>query len=748
MKRFSEAIQSKILLFDGSMGALLSRMGHVTPCPDELAVTRPDVIRSVHQGYLDAGADVLLSDTFGATEMTLAHKKRAGMGEKITAAAVRLAREVAGSRALVAVDMGPTSAFLYPTGEAMPADFYKTFFDQARCAKENGADFAMIETQTDLGEARLACLAARAAGLEAAVSFTFGRNTGRTLTGSPAECCAAALEAAGAAALGLNCSPSPEDMLGLLRAMRRVSALPVVVQPNAGMPETAPDGSTFYPYSPEKMRECARALLEAGASAIGGCCGTTFDHIRALKPLTGGPVPTPAWDGQARLCSRRDCATVTEALEAVADLSDPEDAYDLEGDETAVRLDLRGLAPDEAAVRTLDASAATRLPLILRADDADALRAALLACPGRPAADAPADLRPIIDEFGAFPIARPLRAASPPKPAARFSSARASAFPAKRLSVFFIDESVRTGYTGREIQAAWGALIVTKKTSRAILFAVLAAALYALNAPVSKLLLGRVPERMMAAFLYLGAGVGMGAVKLIGRGRRERSLRRDDLPYVIGMIALDIAAPILLMLGLRRTTPETAALLNNFEIVATSLIALILFRETISRRLWLAIVLVTAASALLSVEDAGSLRFSAGSIYVLLACVCWGFENNCTRRLSDRSPLDVVIVKGLFSGAGALGIAFFAGERLPGAMDALAAMLLGFVAFGMSIFFYIRAQRDLGAARTSAYYALAPFIGAGLSLAIFRDMPGATFFLALAIMIAGAYLASSDGKPA
>ena len=133
---------------------------------------------------------------------------------------------------------------------------------------------------------------------------------------------------------------------------------------------------------------------------------------------------------------------------------------------------------------------------------------------------------------------------------------------------------------------------------------------------------------------------------------------------------------------------------------------------------------------------------------MLLACVCWGFENNCTRRLSDRSPLDVVIVKGLFSGAGALGIAFFAGERLPGAMDALAAMLLGFVAFGMSIFFYIHAQRDLGAARTSAYYALAPFIGAGLSLAIFRDMPGATFFLALAIMIAGAYLASSDGKPA
>ena len=282
--------------------------------------------------------------------------------------------------------------------------------------------------------------------------------------------------------------------------------------------------------------------------------------------------------------------------------------------------------------------------------------------------------------------------------------------------------------------------------------AILAAALYALSTPFSKLLLEHVGATMLAALLYLGAGLGLLCIRLLRTGAARRTenqpLSKSDIPYIITMILLDIAAPVLLMAALRTANAANVSLLNNFEIVATSLIALILFRETISRRLWLAIVLVTAASALLSVEDAGSLRFSAGSIYVLLACVCWGFENNCTRRLSDRSTLDVVIVKGLFSGAGALGIAFFAGERLPGAMDALAAMLLGFVAFGMSIFFYIRAQRDLGAARTSAYYALAPFIGAGLSLAIFRDMPGATFFLALAIMIAGAYLASSDGKPA
>ncbi len=402
MKRFSEAIRSEVLLFDGSMGALLSCMGHAASCPDELAVTMPDVIRGIHQGYLDAGANVLLSDTFGASEMTLSHKNRAGQGEKITAAAVRLAREVAGDRALVAVDMGPTSAFLYPTGEAMPKDFYKSFFDQARCARENGADFALIETQTDLGEARLACLAARAAGLETAVSFTFGQTTGRTLTGSSAECCAAALEAVGAAALGLNCSPSPENMLGLLRAMRRASALPVIVQPNAGMPETTPDGGLRYPYSPEKMYESLRALRDAGASAIGGCCGTNFDTIRALKPLAGGPVPAPAWDGRQRLCSLRRGAAAEDALARVADLADPEDAYDLEDGETAVRLDLRGLTPGEAAERTLETAAATPLPLILRADDADALRAALLACPGRPAADVPAGLRSVAAELGAF----------------------------------------------------------------------------------------------------------------------------------------------------------------------------------------------------------------------------------------------------------------------------------------------------------------------------------------------------------
>lgn len=286
----------------------------------------------------------------------------------------------------------------------------------------------------------------------------------------------------------------------------------------------------------------------------------------------------------------------------------------------------------------------------------------------------------------------------------------------------------------------------SKKT--AILWAVLAAALYALNSPVSKLLLDKISPTMMAAFLYLGAGIGLAIVRLVQRGmgkdQKEKPLTRKDLPYTIGMVVLDIAAPIFLMIGLTRTTAANASLLNNFEIVATSVIALCIFKEAISKRLWAAIVLVTISSIVLSVKDMSSFSFSFGSIFVLLACVCWGFENNCTRMISNKDPLQIVVIKGFGSGIGSLVIAFALGEYIPNGIYVICTLLLGFVAYGLSIFFYIYAQRYLGAAKTSAYYALAPFIGVALSLVIFREVPTASFVIALLIMIAGTYLASTD----
>ena len=290
---------------------------------------------------------------------------------------------------------------------------------------------------------------------------------------------------------------------------------------------------------------------------------------------------------------------------------------------------------------------------------------------------------------------------------------------------------------------------MTNGQRRGIICAILAAAFYALNAPLSKLLLGRLDPTMMAGLLYLGAGAGMAGVGLIrkmrGNPSREQKLTKKELPYTIGMIVLDIAAPITLMIGITQTTAENASLLNNFEIVATSLIALCVFREKISPRLWLGIVLVTVSSIILSVQDARSFSFSAGSVFVLIACICWGFENNCTRMLSSKDPQEVVIIKGFFSGAGSLAIALCLGENAPDVWSVLLALALGFVAYGLSILLYIYAQRELGAAKTSAYYAIAPFIGVALSLAIFRELPPGSFFVALVVMIAGTWVVTVDG---
>ena len=176
--------------------------------------------------------------------------------------------------------------------------------------------------------------------------------------------------------------------------------------------------------------------------------------------------------------------------------------------------------------------------------------------------------------------------------------------------------------------------------ARAILYALLAAAFYAVNVPCSKLLLEYVNAATMAALLYLGAGIGIGILFLFSKQKQSAKLDRNDLPFVIGMIVLDIAAPIFLMLGVRCGSASNASLLGNFEIVATTVIALAGFKEAVSRRLWAAIALITLSSVLLSFEGTDSFRFSRGSLFVLLATVCWGFENNCTRNISSKNTYD------------------------------------------------------------------------------------------------------------
>lgn len=273
---------------------------------------------------------------------------------------------------------------------------------------------------------------------------------------------------------------------------------------------------------------------------------------------------------------------------------------------------------------------------------------------------------------------------------------------------------------------------------KAIMYAVAAALFYAVNVPCSKLLLTNVPPTYMAGFLYIGAGIGVGIMYLFhykSESRDER-LRRKDMPYTVGMVLLDIAAPILLMAGVSIGTSSNASLLGNFEIVATTVIALLIFKEAVSKRLWLAIGFITLSSVILSFES-GSMNFSFGSLLVIGATVCWGLENNCTRNISGKSTYQIVAIKGLFSGAGSLAVATFLKEGRPELKYIVLTLVLGFVAYGLSIFTYIRAQKTLGAAKTSAYYALAPFLGVFLSFLLLREALTISYLVALGVMTLG-----------
>lgn len=273
----------------------------------------------------------------------------------------------------------------------------------------------------------------------------------------------------------------------------------------------------------------------------------------------------------------------------------------------------------------------------------------------------------------------------------------------------------------------------------AIICAILAAVFYALNTPFSKVLLKNISPTFMASFLYLGAGIGVGFMYLFQYKKEDSSMRlsKKDLPYTILMVVLDVIAPIFLMIGISIGSSANASLLGNFEIVATSIIALVFFKEDVSKNLWIAIVFITLSSFILSFEGQESFRFSYGSLFVILATMSWGLENNCTRKISNKSSYQIVTIKGLCSGIASLIISIIIGEKFPEIRYTLYALLLGYVAYGLSIFLYVRSQRDLGAAKTSAYYAIAPFIGTFLCFLVNGEALSASYFVGLILMIVG-----------
>jgi drug/metabolite transporter (DMT)-like permease len=277
--------------------------------------------------------------------------------------------------------------------------------------------------------------------------------------------------------------------------------------------------------------------------------------------------------------------------------------------------------------------------------------------------------------------------------------------------------------------------------------ALLSAALFGASTPFAKLLLGTVSPWMMAGLLYLGAGVGLSTIHFSHAALRlpaaEAPLRPSDAPWLALVILTGgLGGPLLLMFGLARTSAASASLLLNLESLATMAIAWMVFRENVDRRLLVGAFAILAGAVLLSWH--GGARLDAGSALIAGACLCWGIDNNLTRKLSSADPVQIAMLKGLAAGTVNVVLALANGGRLPPMGLAAAAGAVGFLGYGVSLAFFVLALRHLGTARTGAYFALAPFVGAALSVLAFGEPLSARLMLAGALMGIGLWLHVSE----
>jgi drug/metabolite transporter (DMT)-like permease len=288
--------------------------------------------------------------------------------------------------------------------------------------------------------------------------------------------------------------------------------------------------------------------------------------------------------------------------------------------------------------------------------------------------------------------------------------------------------------------------LVNKKNLYPMIQALLAALLFGASAPIAKVLLGNIQPIPLAGLLYLGSGITLLALKtyqhLIQKKQEtEAGLTRPDVKWLVGAILTGgIAAPIVLLFSLRETPGATASLLLNFEGVATTLTAALIFKEGIGRRTGWAILLITLASIFLSTNPDQEWGFSVGAFGILAACLLWGLDNNLTCNISAKDPLIIVTVKGLAAGSFSLLLSMVLGYPFPGFDIVLKAMLLGSLSYGASIVLFIHAMRGLGAARTSALFGTAPLAGIFLSFIILRENFTIMLWIAIPLMVIGAFL--------
>jgi len=412
--RLDDLLGRAVLVFDGAMGTMLQARGlPAGACPDLWNLERPDAVVAVHREYVAAGAQIIETNTFGATPARLAHYGLADKCRDVTVAGVRCAREAAEGRAFVAGSMGPLGALVEPLGEMSFDEAYSHFAAQARAFAEARPDFIIIETIADLNELRAAVLACKdhAPSVRLIAQITIDPS-GRAFTGTDPETASLVLQSLGADVIGFNCSVGPDLLVDAVARMARVARVPISVQPNAGLPLLTPDGATRFPMGPEEFAAYGPKLVAAGAALVGGCCGTTPEHIRRLRAAVEGlkPVGEPGPLSQALgLASRtRSLFFVEQNLPVViGERINPTGRKLLtrdikEGVFARVRAEAKKQVAAGAAVLDVNVGVplideptamaqavrviqgAVDVPLCLDSPNAEALEAGLKACVGKP----------------------------------------------------------------------------------------------------------------------------------------------------------------------------------------------------------------------------------------------------------------------------------------------------------------------------------------------------------------------------
>jgi drug/metabolite transporter (DMT)-like permease len=283
---------------------------------------------------------------------------------------------------------------------------------------------------------------------------------------------------------------------------------------------------------------------------------------------------------------------------------------------------------------------------------------------------------------------------------------------------------------------------------RGIWYAISAAVLFGVSTPIAKALLLDAAPQLLAGLLYVGSGVGLAIVaasRSRGRERREARLARRDVPWLGAAILFGgVVGPLLLMVGLIRTPASSASLLLNLEGVFTASIAWIVFRENVDRRIALGMLAIVVGGVVLSWEGRAEFGGLGGPFAIAAACLCWGIDNNLTQKVSGSDPVQTATLKGLIAGMVNVSIASIFGTRFPTGPVVGATLLVGFLGYGVSLVLFVLALRHLGAARTGAYFSLAPFVGAALATVVWRERPTIAFAAGAACMALGVWLHLSE----